>query len=166
VPPQVREEKPTPALPADIPQFAQAKKGVYTGLQPFLGGVVWLKERGYKTVVQIRLPNETDTAAQRVFESRGIKYVSISVSPTTLTREVVERFNNVVKDEANHPLFVFDRDGSLAGALWYLHFRLVDNLPEDKARAEAVRLGFKEDQDGPHRTMWIAVQKYLAETKP
>ena len=62
------------------------------------------------------------------------------------------------------PLFVFDRDGSVAGGLWYLHFRLVEKLSDEKARAEAARLGFRED--GASRTMWIAVQNYLSEMKP
>ena len=34
------------------------------------------------------------------------------------------------------------------GGLWYLHFRLVDKLTDEKARANVSQLGFKEDQDG------------------
>jgi len=66
-----------------------------------------------------------------------------------------------VTDEANQPLFVFDRDSSLAGALWYLHFSTVGGMSDEKALAEAARLGFRNDQDDNSRTMWIAVQNYL-----
>jgi protein tyrosine phosphatase (PTP) superfamily phosphohydrolase (DUF442 family) len=152
----------TPALP-DIPQFAMAKKGVAVGQQPFRDGVIWLKEHGYRTALHIRPPEEKNTFAEQMFKSRDLKYVSLEVSPTTLTRDVVEQFNRLVTDPANQPLFVFDRDGSLAGGLWYLHFRLVDNLSDEKARAEAARLGFRDD--GASKTMWIAVQKYLSDLK-
>ncbi len=165
VPPRAREENlATPALP-DIPQFALAKKGVAVGQLPFTGdGVTWLKEHGYLTAVYLRLPDDNSPFGEQIFKARGLKYVSLHVSPTTLTREVVEEFNRLVTDPANQPLFVFDRDGSLAGGLWYLHFRLVDHLSDEKARAEAARLGFRED--GASRTMWIAVQKYLSEQSP
>jgi protein tyrosine phosphatase (PTP) superfamily phosphohydrolase (DUF442 family) len=165
IPPRPRDESPaTPSLPVDIPQFAMAKKGVASGQQPFSDGVAWLQAHGYKTVLHVRPPEDTDNVAERIFTRRGLKYISLQVSPTTLSREVVERFNRVVSDEANQPLFVFDRDGSLAGGLWYLHFRLVDGQSDEKARAEAARLGFRED--GAHRTMWIAVQKYLRDQNP
>lgn len=165
IPPQPRGESPaTPALPVDIPQFAMVKKGVASGQQPFSDGWSWLQAHGYKTVLHVRPPEESDGAAERIVTRRGLKYLSLEVSPTTLSREVVERFNRMVTDEANQPLFVFDRDGSLAGGLWYLHFRLVDKMSDEKARTEAARLGFREE--GAHRTMWIAVQKYLRDQNP
>jgi protein tyrosine phosphatase (PTP) superfamily phosphohydrolase (DUF442 family) len=165
IPPQPGGGSPaTPALPVDIPQFAIVKKGVASGQQPFSDGWSWLQAHGYKTVLHVRPPDESDSAAERIVTRRGLKYLSLEVSPTTLSREIVERFSRIVSDEANQPLFVFDRDGSLAGGLWYLHFRLVDKLSDEKARAEAARLGFRED--GAHRTMWIAVQKYLRDQTP
>jgi protein tyrosine phosphatase (PTP) superfamily phosphohydrolase (DUF442 family) len=149
----------------DIPQFAVAKKGVAVGQEQFrVDGVNWLKERGYRTALHIRLPEDTNSFAEHMFKSRSLNYVSLHVSPTTLTREVVEQFNRLVSDPANQPIFVFDRDGSLAGGLWYLHFRLVDKLSDEKARAEAARLGFRVD--GSSQTMWIAVQKYLSDQNP
>ncbi len=154
----------TSVFPVDIPQFVIAKKGVASGQQPFSDGVAWLQSHGYRTVLHVRPPEDTGTAAEQIFKRRGLKYVSLHVSPTTLSRDVVEQFNRVVADEGNQPLFVFDRDGSLAGGLWYLHFRLVDGLPDEKARTEATRLGFRDE--GAHKTMWIAVQKYLQDQKP
>jgi hypothetical protein len=75
---------------------------------------------------------------------------------------VVEEFNRLVGDTSLHPLFVYDRDGSLLGGLWYLHFRIVDRFDNDRATAEAGRLGLNTDADGgAHRDMWLAVQRYL-----
>jgi protein tyrosine phosphatase (PTP) superfamily phosphohydrolase (DUF442 family) len=160
------EPQPTPRLPVDIPQFALVKPRVAAGQQPFPDGVTWLQNEGYRTVLHVRSPGEIDTAAQRVFEKRGLRYLSIAVGPRDLTKEVVEQFNKVVSDEANQPLFVFDRDSSLAGAMWYLHFRTAGGLTDEKARTEAARLGFRNDQDDNARTMWIAVQNYLRNTNP
>jgi len=164
--PMTKETVEPPILPADIPQFSIVKKGVASGQQPFPDGVTWLKEHGYKTVLHVRGPNETDNAAKGVFEKRGLTYVSMEVSPQTLTKDVVERFNQIIGDEKNRPLFVFDKNSSLAGGMWYLHFRMVMDMSDEKARAETSRLGFRQDQDDNHRDMWIAVQNYLKNQNP
>jgi protein tyrosine phosphatase (PTP) superfamily phosphohydrolase (DUF442 family) len=158
-----KETQEPPILPADIPQFAFVTKGIASGQQPFPDGVKWLKDHGFTTVLHVRAPTETDNvAAKRIFEGRGMTYISLEVSPQTLTKEVVDRFNQILADENNRPLFVFDKNSALAGALWYIHFRTVDGMTDEKARAEAMRLGFKQDQDDAQRDMWIAVQNYMS----
>jgi hypothetical protein len=61
-------------------------------------------------------------------------------------------------DPANRPLFIYDKDGSLAGALWYLHFRMIDQQSDETARAAAARIGLKEE----HKDLWLAIQKILS----
>jgi protein tyrosine phosphatase (PTP) superfamily phosphohydrolase (DUF442 family) len=164
--PPVREDRDTtPQLPVDIPQFAIARPKVASGQQPGLDGIAWLQSHGYRTVLHIHAPGEDDAAALRQFERHGLKYISLEVSPANLTPQVVEEFTRIVTDEAKAPLFVYDRDGSLNGSLWYLYYRLTDHLDDEHARTEAGKLGFKANADGPHRDMWLAVQKYLADRK-
>ena len=157
----------SPAMPVDIPHFAVVKTDVANGQQPFPEGVAWLKAHRYRTVLHVRAPGEEDRAARDVFEQHGMAYRSLEVSPTTLSKTTVEEFNRLVTDSKNLPLFVYDKEGSLAGALWYLHFRIVDKMSDEKARGEANQLGFKEGSDNPQlKNMWIAVQNYLAKNKP
>ena len=160
-PPGVEERTTTTPLPVDIPGYADIKPRVSTGQKPFPDGVAWLHDRGYRTVLHVRAPGIDDAAARRQFERAGLRYLTLEVSPGTLTKDVVDRFNRLVGDGDSMPLFVYDNDGSLAGGLWYLHFRLVEGYSDDKARAEAARVGFRQEQDDNHRTMWIAVQKLL-----
>jgi hypothetical protein len=70
-----------------------------------------------------------------------------------------------VRDPQQLPVFVYDRDGALAGGLWYLWFRLVEESPDDVARIRARSLGLREDREGAHRDMWQSVQRYIAEVK-
>ena len=82
-----------------------------------------------------------------------MKYFSIEVSPKTLTCAVVDDFNRIVDDTANHPLFVYDTDGGRAGGLWYLHFRTAEQDSDEVARIKAERLGLKTDASGAHLDM-------------
>jgi hypothetical protein len=161
--PAVEEER---DAPVDLPQFALALPRVASGQQPFPDGIDWLKSRNYRTVLHVRAPGTDDSAARRQFEGKGLRYLSLEVSPATLTREVVDRFSKLLADPANLPLFVYDKDSSLLGGLWYLHFRLHAGLSDEQARQRAVRLGLKTDEDGEHRTMWVAVQNLLRTSRP
>jgi protein tyrosine phosphatase (PTP) superfamily phosphohydrolase (DUF442 family) len=163
--PSVTEERsPTASLPAGIPQFALVKDRVATGLRPLLDeGLDWLKANGYRTVLHLKKPGEDDSADRRQVEKRGLRYLSLEVLPATVSRQLVDEFNRVVADKAGQPLFVYDRDGSAAGALWYLHFRTAEQLPDDVARVRAGALGLRENGDDAHREMWLAIQRFLSE---
>jgi hypothetical protein len=164
-PPAVEEDRETPA-PLDIPGYALARPNVATGLRPFPEGIDWLKARGFKTVLHLRAPGEDNAAARRQFEKKGQRYLSLEGSPARMSRELYEEFNRLVTDTANHPLFVYDKDGSVAGGLWYLHFRVYLKQSDEKARAEARRLGLRFDDDVEHKTMWLAVQTLLKKLLP
>jgi protein tyrosine phosphatase (PTP) superfamily phosphohydrolase (DUF442 family) len=164
--PPAEDRKDTPPLPVDIPQFAMARPRVASGQRPFPEGFAWLQAHGYRTVLYVHAPGTDDTAARRQIEKYNLRYLALEVSPETLNKEIVDKFNHIVTDEANLPLFVYDRDGSLAGGLWYLYYRLAEGQDDDRARAAAARLGFKQDQDENHRSTWLAVQNFLAAQKP
>jgi protein tyrosine phosphatase (PTP) superfamily phosphohydrolase (DUF442 family) len=154
---------PSPALPVGIPQFAQAKDRVASGLRPLLDGMDWLQTNGYRTVLHVRPPGEDDSSDRRLAERRGLRYLTLEVSPQTLSRALVDSFQRIVNDTTAHPLFVYDRDGMLAGGLWYLAFR-AEGATDEEARQKAARLGLKDDAAGEHQTMWLAIQKVLSAT--
>jgi protein tyrosine phosphatase (PTP) superfamily phosphohydrolase (DUF442 family) len=154
--------RPSPSLPAGIANFAEAVPGVATGLRPELDGIDWLKTNEYKVALQVRTPGENVDGDRKLFEQKGLKYLSLEVSPKTLTPQIVGEFNQIATEPGHRPLFVYDKDGSLAGALWYLHFRTAGKLSDEEARRKAAALGLKEDADS-QREMWLAVQNFLAE---
>jgi protein tyrosine phosphatase (PTP) superfamily phosphohydrolase (DUF442 family) len=158
-PPEVTDPGPPPALPVGIPEYAVVKdRFITSGRRPMLdGGLDWLQENGYRTVLNVRRPDEDDATDRKEVEKRGLKYVSLVVSPETLTKKVVEEFGRIVGDAKGYPLFVYDRDGSLRGGLWYLHFRTAEGLNDEAAGLRARALGLRET----HREMWSAIRKLL-----
>jgi protein tyrosine phosphatase (PTP) superfamily phosphohydrolase (DUF442 family) len=157
------ERSSPPPLPVGIPQFAIAKDQVASGLKPSLDGLDWLQAKGYRTVLHLKAPGESDSADRQVVEKHGLKYLSLEVSPETLSRTVVDQFTRIVSDSGNFPLFVYDRDAMLAGGLWYLYFRTAEHQSDEVARMRAARLGLKEEATGAHRTLWVAIQQFLSE---
>jgi protein tyrosine phosphatase (PTP) superfamily phosphohydrolase (DUF442 family) len=155
-----------PALPVGIPDFNVVKDKVTAGRRPSLDdGLDWLKDNGYKAVLYIRLPNDADSADRKQVEQRGMKYLSLEVSPQAVTSATVDEFNRFISDKDNQPLFVYDREGYLAGGLWYLHFRIAEQASDEAARIRAASLGLREDRDDNHRAMWLAIQAFLSRQK-
>ena len=160
---QARETQEPP--PVDVPGYVVVRGRVATGLQPFPDGIAWLQSKGYHTVLHLRAPGEDGTAARRQFEKRGLQYVSLEVAPGILTKDLADQFNRIIADETNLPLFVYDKDGALTGSLWYMQFRL-NGMPDDKALAEANRLGFRPEQDEDHKAIYNAARVLLAAPQP
>jgi hypothetical protein len=159
IPPKTEEDRDSPP-PIDLPAYSRVISGVASGLRPFPDGFDWLKSHGYKTVLHLRQPGEDNAAARRLVEARGLRYLTLEVSPARLTPALTDEFIGLVSDPARQPLYVYDKDGTLAGGMWYLYFRRQGTTPE-KALAEATRLGLKKDDDVEARTMWLAIQKLL-----
>jgi hypothetical protein len=157
LPPNPPEKSPAP--PVGISQFAMARPQVASGIEPFDEGFTWLKQENYRTVLHLRAPEEDDAAAREKVTSRGMQFRSLEVSPEKLNQKVLDEFAAAVNDRDLLPLFVYDRDGVSAGALWYLYFRTVDKLGDSEARARAARLGFRDDEAS--KKMILAVQKLL-----
>jgi protein tyrosine phosphatase (PTP) superfamily phosphohydrolase (DUF442 family) len=164
-PPKVETSvQPKSVLPSGILQYALAYDKVSTGLRPSLeDGLDWLQANGCKTVLCIHEPGEQIAADRKQVEKRGMKFMALEVSALTFGKKVIDEFNRLIADTSVQPLFVYDRDGALTGSLWYLHFRLTQDLNDEKARQQAHGLGLRADRDGTYRDMWLAVQKYLSD---
>ena len=162
-PPKVETRKTNP-FPVGIPQFGQVSDNFAAGLRPSLDdGLDWLRDNGYKVVIHLRAPGEADSADRKQVELRNMKFFSLEVSPQTLNKITVDDFIALVGEQNNQPLFVYDADGSRAGSLWYLYFRVGQKAADDEARRQARVLGLREDRDGAHREMWSAARQFLAE---
>src|SRR5205823_1757568 len=103
----------TPESPAGIPDFTEVKEGLGTGQRPTIDGLDWLKSKGYKTIVYVHGPKEVDASDRKQIELRDMKYVSIVVTPETLTQQLIEEFGRVVSDPANKPTFVYGDPATL-----------------------------------------------------
>lgn len=160
------DRQPTPVLPAGIPQFTAAKDRVSSGLRPSVDGWKWLQSKGYQAVLYVHSPDRDDSSDHKQAEQHGMKYLPLKVTPQSLTQDDVDAFIRLVDAEANRPLFVYDNDGSLAGGLWYLYFRMADRLSHEDASRKAAQLGLKQIENKgeghpAHMEMWNAIQKLL-----
>src|SRR5262249_34973368 len=60
----------------DIPRFGILAEGLYRGGQPTEKGFQFLKEKGIKTIINLRAE---DNSEQAVVEKLGMKYIRIAI---------------------------------------------------------------------------------------
>jgi protein tyrosine phosphatase (PTP) superfamily phosphohydrolase (DUF442 family) len=132
--------------PTGIEDFNRVKDGISAGRRPTLEGLDWLKAHGYKTVVLIRNPQDSDDTDRRQVEKRGMKFVSLQLTPELLTQQWIDQFNEIVGETASRSVFVYGRDPQAAGVVWYLHLRTAEFLTPDEARVRARQLGLSDEK--------------------
>ena len=142
---------------ATVPSYER----VANGRRPTIDGFDALKANGFRTLVYLHAPSANVSAARDLAEKRGLRFVPIAVSPTTL-RTALDEFTVIVTDRAARPVYVADEDGVRSGALWYLVFRTTDILGDDAARLRATPLGLTEATTEEQKQFWLAIQNLLA----
>lgn len=107
----------SPAQAPGIPRFQAVTESLFRGGQPTDSGFRFLKQKGIKTVVNLREENDE----QLLVESLGMKYLHLPASARDpISEAVVRTFFQLINDPSNHPVFVHcrrgaDRTGAMIG---------------------------------------------------
>ncbi|HEX3551961.1 MAG TPA: sulfur transferase domain-containing protein [Thermoanaerobaculia bacterium] len=134
--------------------------GVLLAGQPTGEQVQLLAEDGYKTILDLRMPEEPrgfdEVEAAR---QNGLAYVNVPVSPATLDQATLDRFLAAMK-KAKKPVLLHCSTGSRAGALWYAWLVLEKGRKPAAALAQARAAGLRSPE------LAEKIEKLVAERKP
>ena len=124
-----------------IPRFQRVAEGLYRGGRPTPAGLAFLKQKGVKTVVNLR-PEDGERA---LAEKLGMKYVHLPISAwDRVPSETIQTFFQIVREPAKQPVFVHcqrgaDRVGVMVG-FYRIAFQSWDG---EKAYREARAMGMR-----------------------
>ena len=126
------------------------------GGAPSAAGLQWLVEKGYRTLLDLREPSEVPSTFIAEVTNKGLRYVALPMSLTSIDRDHVDRFHFEIAAGEARPLFFFDSNGNRAGVLWYIRRIVVDRVDPQIAHREAEELGLVD------KTAWLAATEYVA----
>jgi uncharacterized protein (TIGR01244 family) len=133
--------------------------GVMAAGQPTGEQVQLAAEDGYKTVLDLRTPQESRGFDEpEAARQNGLVYVNVPVSPTALDQATVNRFLAAMK-QAKKPVLVHCSTGSRVGALWYAWLVLEKGKAPAEALAKAKAAGLRQPE------MKERIEKLVAERK-
>ena len=129
------QDKLTEVLGA-IPKAACPLPGVATAGQPSAAAWPQLADAGYRTVVDLRTPEEPrgydEPASVR---AAGLDYIGIPVSQPTLGDSEFDSFREIVRAPERRPIFVHCATSNRVGALLLPYFALDQGMPLAESRA-------------------------------
>jgi protein tyrosine/serine phosphatase len=144
-----------------IPRFQQVAEGLYRGGQPTPAGLAFLKQRGIRTVVDLR-PEDGEKA---LVEKLGMKYVHLPISTWgRIPDETVRGFFQIVRDPPNQPVFVHCRRGADRTGIMVGFYRIAfQGWDGPKAYREARAIGMSWWLRGLKRQLYdFAAQQAVA----
>jgi hypothetical protein len=149
---------PSPLSSATPPlaRFVAVDLKLAGGSAPTAAGIKWLGDKGYRTVLDLRETSEVPPAFVADITDRGLRYIALPITLKTFDLAHITRFNYELAAADSRPLYFFDTDGSIAGALWYVRRVNVDHVDQEVARREAKELGLAD------RAYWQAAADFLA----
>jgi protein tyrosine phosphatase (PTP) superfamily phosphohydrolase (DUF442 family) len=141
---------------------AQAKKDTIDGVRNFtvvdatvgcagateIRAVPALKERGYKSIVNLRQASEQGAnidETRAAVTSAGLKFIHLPFNVSAPDELVVDAFLKAVTDPANQPVFINCGSANRVGGLWLTKRLLVDGWDEAKALEEAKLIGLSSE---------------------
>ena len=97
-------------------QFKKIEDDVFIGPQPTAQDLDEARRQGIKTVVDLRLPSETQASNQDLTKSHGLGYVNIPVDKENLSASQIGEFEAAIKDNAG-PFLIHCATGARAALL-------------------------------------------------
>ncbi|MEA2711326.1 MAG: tyrosine-protein phosphatase [Phycisphaerales bacterium] len=140
-----------------IDNFALVDDGLYRGGQPSYRGITELKEKGVRTVIDLR--DDRNPAERMWVEEAGMAYVNIGTTALRVEPAKIATFLKEV-DEAQRPIFVHCYHGRDRTGLEIAVYRIVEqNWPRDAALNELYAHGY-------HWAAFPGIARYLKTFDP
>jgi protein tyrosine phosphatase (PTP) superfamily phosphohydrolase (DUF442 family) len=129
----------------DIVRFSSLADGLYRGGQPTAGGFRFLKEKGIKTIINLRAE---DNQESEMVQALGMNYIQIPVDQvwpwSQLPQAAVAKYFELVNNPANYPIFFHCwRGADRTGAFAAMYRMAVQGWNAQDAYAEARNIGMR-----------------------
>ena len=145
--------------PEDIPNYLRVRPDFATGGAPTAEGLARLREFGFAVVVDLRPPSGATGAERTIVEASGLRYVSVPITPETLSWADVSAVKAVVDEPARGGLLLHCASGNRVGAVWVL-MEVAKGVPLEKAERAGRAVGLRSE------ALVEAVRRVAAATRP
>src|SRR5215813_981234 len=134
-------------LKSDVPRVLCLDDNFATGGQPSEQGFAKVAASGFHSVLSLRTAGEgIDLTKKRALvEKTGLRYFNISVVSRAPRAEQADEFIKLVKAKSNHPMLSNCASANRVGAFMMIYRVVEQGWSEDKAFAEATKIGLSSE---------------------
>lgn len=130
-----------------VDNVGQPLEDLATAGQPEEEHLMRLAEAGYKTVIDLRTPEEDPGFDEPgVVRRMGMEYVNIPVGHGMIEDETFELFRDLMKDPERRPVLVHCSSANRVGALLIPYLVLDEGKSTEEAEEVATKVGLQTDE--------------------
>lgn len=122
-------------------QFKPLENGMFIDPEPTADNLRQAKQKGIKTVIDLRMSRETPTPNSERVARSGLDYVNIPVNKVTLSVDQVDALKRVMR-HMDGPFLIHCATGALAAMLLVLSQAKQNSWTAQRAFQEARAMGF------------------------
>lgn len=122
----------------NILNFVPISNTIATAGQPTEEQFAAIKDAGYQIVVNLALTTSTNAIPreQQIVESQGMQYIHIPVLWENPTQANLDRFFQVMRDNADKRIFVHCAMNMRVSAFVYLYRRIQESIDDETAKQD------------------------------
>ena len=156
-----RLEQTQKLLSAHVPRILCLDENFATGGQPTGDAYGKAAASGFSSVLSLRTAAEgVDLVRERAqVESKKLRYFNIPVNSSAPRAQQADEFLRIARDKANHPMLVTCASANRVGAFMMILRVVEQGWTEEKALAEAIRIGLRGEELKKFAKDYIASHK-------
>jgi protein tyrosine/serine phosphatase len=123
-----------------IPRFSTLADGIYRGGQPTDKGFQFLKDNGFKTIINLRAE---DNSEEPIVKKLGMNYVQIAVDEirpwSKISDAAIAKYMELVNNPDNYPIFFHCRRGADRTGMFAALYRVTSQKWDPKKAYDEAR---------------------------
>jgi uncharacterized protein (TIGR01244 family) len=158
---RARLDKIEQTLKSDVPRVLCLDGSFATGGQPTEQAFAKVAASGFRSVLSLRGAGEgiDFTRERALVEKAGLRYFNIPVVSSAPRAEQADEFIQLVKEKSNHPMLINCASANRVGAFLMIYRVLQQGWSQEKALAEALKIGLRGDELRKFAQSYIAQHK-------
>ncbi|MCK7596915.1 protein tyrosine phosphatase family protein [Microbulbifer sp. CAU 1566] len=137
---------------AEVLNYNRLRPQLATGGSIDLAQVESLKNKGFKTIVDLRTPEEGTVEEQTAVEAAGMVYVNLPVSKGAPSDQLIAQLGKILENADAAPVLLHCASGNRVGAVWAI-YRARQGIPLEIAIEEGRTAGMRASREEQVRAL-------------
>lgn len=140
---------------AEVANYNRLRPQLATGGSIDLSKVASLKEKGFRTIVDLRTPEEGTAQEKAAVEAAGMRYVNLPVAGGVPSDALIAELGTILEDASAGPVLLHCASGNRVGTAWAI-YRAKKGIPLDIAIDEGRTAGMRTSREEQVRALFSA----------
>ncbi|WP_226661218.1 beta-lactamase hydrolase domain-containing protein [Microbulbifer aggregans] len=137
---------------AEIQNYNRLRPNIATGGSIDLAQIKEIAGHGFRTVLDLRTPEEGTAEEKAAVEGAGMRYVNLPVSKGAPSEEVIKGIEAVLQDPDAGLVLIHCGSGNRVGTAWAI-YRAKTGVPLDIAIEEGRTIGMRDSREEQVRAL-------------